>query len=121
MYKLLEELWFLKRDIISDDYDRALFRLAEEIPMQIHEYPTGKSVWTWQIPEKWTCKKAYIETIDGQRILDYENHPLHVVSYSLPIDQIVSKEKLLAHLHIHPSMPDAIPYVFKYYELKLIV
>ncbi len=116
MYELLEELWLLKRDIVSDDYDRALFRLAEEIPMQIHEYPTGKPVWTWQVPEKWTCKQAYIETLDGQRILDYKDHPLHVVSYSLPINQIVSKEELLAHLHIHPSRPDAIPYVFKYYE-----
>ena len=116
MYELLEELWFLKRDIISDDYDRALFRLAEEIPMQIHEYPTGKRVWTWRIPEKWTCKQAYIETSDGQRLLDYEDHPLHVVSYSLPINRIVTKEELLAHLHVHPSRADAIPYVFKYYE-----
>jgi len=116
MYELLEELWFLKRDIISDDYDRALFRLAEEIPMQIHEYPTGKRVWTWRIPEKWTCKQAFIEKLDGQRLLDYEDHPLHVVSYSLPINQIVTKEELLAHLHVHPSRADAIPFVFKYYE-----
>lgn len=116
MYELLEELWFLKRDIISDDYDRALFRLAEEIPMQIHEYPTGKTVWTWRIPEKWACKQAYIETLDGQRLLDYADHPLHVVSYSLPVNRIVTKEELLAHLHVHPSRPDAIPYVFKYYE-----
>ena len=116
MYELLEELWFLKRDIISDDYDRALFRLAEEVPMQIHEYATGKPVWTWRIPEKWACKQAYIETLDGQRILDFENHPLHVVSYSLPINRIITKEELLAHLHVHPSKPDAIPYVFKFYE-----
>jgi len=106
----------LKRDIISDDYDRALFRLAEEIPMQIHQYSTGKQVWTWHIPEKWTCKQAYIETLDGQRILDYEDHPLHVVSYSLPINRDVTKEELLAHLHVHPTRPEAIPYVFKYYE-----
>ena len=116
MYELLEELWFLKRDIISDDYDRALFRLAEEVPMQIHEYATGEPVWTWRIPEKWACKQAYIETLDGQRILDFENHPLHVVSYSLPINRIITKEELLAHLHVHPSKPDAIPYVFKFYE-----
>jgi aminopeptidase-like protein len=116
MYELLEELWLLKRDIISDDYDRALFRLAEEIPMQIHQYSTGKQVWTWHIPEKWTCKQAYIETLDGQRILDYEDHPLHVVSYSLPINRDVTKEELLAHLHVHPTRPEAIPYVFKYYE-----
>ena len=44
MMDLIEELWFLKRDIISDDYDRALQRLAEELPMTIHEVPSGSAV-----------------------------------------------------------------------------
>ena len=31
MIDLINELWFLKRDIVSDDFDRALHRLAEEV------------------------------------------------------------------------------------------
>ncbi len=116
MIELINELWRLKRDLISDDFDRALYRLAREVPMQIHEYPTGTRCWTWRIPEKWTCSEAYLETLDGQRLLDYANHPLHVVSYSLPFEGIVSREELLAHLHVHPTLPDALPFVFKYYE-----
>jgi len=116
MLDLINELWFLKRDIVSEDFDRALFRLAEEAPMQIHTYPTGETCWTWRVPEKWTCQEAYLETLDGQRLLDYAEHPLHVVSYSLPFEGEVGRAELLEHLHVHPWHPEAIPYVFKYYE-----
>lgn len=116
MLDLINELWFLKRDIVSDDFDKALYRLAEELPMQIHEYPTGETCWTWRVPEKWTCHEAYLETLDGQRLIDYADHPLHVVSYSLPHDGVVKLDELFKHLHVHPNLPDAIPFVFKYYE-----
>jgi len=124
MLELIEELWFLKRDIVSDDFDRALYRLAEEsdqssdstAEMTIHEYSSGQTCWTWQVPEKWTCHEAYLETLDGRRLIDYADHPLHVISYSLPFDGIVSRQELLKHLHVHPRLPEAIPFVFKYYE-----
>jgi aminopeptidase-like protein len=121
MMDLINELWFLKRDIVSDDFDRALYRLAKDISlsgseMKIHTYKTGEKCWTWHVPEKWICHEAYIETLDGHRLLDFTDHPLHVVSYSLPFEGIVSRQELLEHLHVHPRLPDAIPYVFKYYE-----
>ena len=46
--------------------------------MTIHEYPSGEPCWTWRVPEKWTCHEAYLETLDGNRLLDYADHPLHV-------------------------------------------
>jgi len=126
MMDLIQELWFLPRDLVSDGFDRALFRIAEEVPMKIHEYPTGEQCWTWKIPEKWTCKSAYIETLDGtyrpgaphpaNRLIDYDNHPLHVISYSLPFDGTITRQELLDHLHTHPRNKDAIPYVFKFYD-----
>jgi aminopeptidase-like protein len=121
MVELIQELWFLKRDLVSDGFDRALLRLAAEFastgsPMVIHEYPSGEPCWTWKVPEKWTCREAYLETLDGQRLIDYADHPLHVVSYSLPFEGIVSRAELLEHLHTHPRLPEAIPFVFKYYQ-----
>ncbi len=116
MYDLIQELWFLKRELVSDDFDRALYRLADEVPMTIHEYASGEPCWTWRVPEKWTCHEAYLETLDGKRLLDYADHPLHVISYSLPFEGVVSQEELLSHLHVHPRLPEAIPFVFKYYE-----
>jgi len=116
MFDLINELWFLRRDIVSDDFDRALQRLAQEVPMTIHAYPSGEPCWTWRVPEKWTCQEAYLETLDGIRLLDYADHPLHVVSYSLPFEGVVSRAELLEHLHVHPRLPEAIPFVFKYYQ-----
>ena len=69
MLDLIKELWFLKRDIVSDDFDKALYRLADEVPpssqtsVKIHEYPSSEQCWTWCVPEKWTCHEAYLETL----------------------------------------------------------
>jgi aminopeptidase-like protein len=41
---------------------------------------------------------------------------LHVVSYSLPFEGVVSRDELFRHLHVHPKEPDAIPFIFKYYD-----
>lgn len=116
MMGLIEELWYLKRDIVSEGYDSALLRLAREVPMRMHEYPIGTPCWTWVVPEKWTCDEAFLETLDGQRIIDVVNHPLHVVSYSLPFEGVVKRDDLMPHLHTHQRLPEAIPFVFKYYD-----
>lgn len=116
MMELIQELWFLKRDLVSDDYDRALARLGAEVPMTVHAVPSGAKIWTWTVPDKWTCREAWLETLDGQRLIDYADHPLHVVSYSQPFEGEISREDLLPHLHGHPQLPDAIPFVFKYYQ-----
>jgi aminopeptidase-like protein len=116
MLELIEELWFLERDLVSPGFDRALARIGEEIPMTIHEVPSGTKVWTWTVPNAWTCREAYLETLDGTRLIDSADHPLHVVSYSLPFEGEVSRAELLPHLHVHPQLPDAIPYVFKVYQ-----
>ncbi len=116
MLDLIQELWRLPRDLVSDAFDEALYRLAQEAPMKIHEYPTGKACWTWRIPEKWTCHEAYLETVDGKRIVDWSDNPLHLISYSLPFEGVVSRDELFRHIHTHPRLPEAIPYVFKYYD-----
>lgn len=116
MEELIIALWRLPRDIVSDGYDAALRALSTQVPMTIHEYPTGTECWTWLVPEKWTCQEAWLETLDGRRLFSYADNPLHVVSYSLPVDREVSREELFEHLHVHPGLPDAIPFVFKYYE-----
>jgi aminopeptidase-like protein/aminoglycoside N3'-acetyltransferase len=116
MAEMIDGLWRLPRHIVSDAYDAALDALATQLPMTIHEYPTGSECWSWLIPEKWVCHEAYLETLDGQRLFSHADNPLHVISYSLPFEGEVSREVLLEHLHVHPVLDDAIPFIFKYYE-----
>lgn len=112
---IVEELWRIPRDILSDGYDAALAGLAKVLPMTVHEYPTGTPCWTWIVPEKWTCHDARLETEAGEVLFSYADHPLHVMSYSLPVDRTMSRKELLQHLHIHPKIKNAIPFQFSYY------
>lgn len=116
MMQLINDEWYKRRDLISDGYDSSLNNISKIIPLEILEFPTGMKCWTWTIPEKWSVKEAYIEDLDGNRILDLKDHPLHIISYSLPIEKTISKEELLQHIHTNPKRPDAIPFEFKYYE-----
>lgn len=116
MEALIRSLWRLPRDLVSDGYDEALDALSSEIPMTIHEYPTGTECFTWIIPEKWTCNSARLENLAGDVLISYKDNPLHVVSYSLPFNGIVDRETLLGHLYTREDIPNAIPFVFKYYN-----
>lgn len=116
LMEIIKALWHLPRDIVSAGYDAALNALTHQVPMTIHEYATGTECWTWIIPEKWTCHEAYLETLGGKRLFSYADNPLHVISYSLPFEGEVSREELFDHLHVHPKIPEAIPFKFKYYE-----
>lgn len=141
MMDLIRGIWTLRRDLLSDGFDHALQRLATHFQpsaaagsiharqmvhgqhraaisgnLTIHCVPTGIKCWTWTVPDKWSVKRAYIKDQDGHPILDLKDHPLHVMSYSSPIDAMVSKRTLLEHLHTVPERPDAIPFRFSYYR-----
>lgn len=116
MIKLIEDLWRKQRNLVSDEYEESLQYISKIIPLKVHEIPSGTKCWTWTIPEKWSVSEAWIEDLEGNRLLDFKEHPLHIISYSLPINQIVSKDELMEHVHTNPNRPDAIPFEFKYYE-----
>jgi aminopeptidase-like protein len=141
MLQIIDELWSKARHIVSDEYDAALARLGDFLPLTIHEVPSGTQCWTWRVPNKWGCPEAWIEELPlpsgresgggtplasppnplsvperGSRLVDLADHPLHIVYGSLPFEGVVSREELRAHLHVCDERPEAIPYEFKYYE-----
>ncbi len=114
--KLINDLWHLERNIVSPGIDQAFAYLQDLLPMHLHEYPSGQNAWTWMIPEAWQCQEAWLEDMQGNRLIDYSDNPLHVISYSLPFEGTLSRDELLPHIHTHPRLPDAIPFMFKYYD-----
>jgi aminopeptidase-like protein len=68
------------------------------------------------VPERYVVREAYLELEDGGRILDFKDNPLHLVSYSLPVDKTLTFEELQPHLYYNEKRPHAIPWIFKYYE-----
>jgi aminopeptidase-like protein/aminoglycoside N3'-acetyltransferase len=114
--EMADALYALPRNLLSSGYDAALSSLNKQLPMTIHEYPSGTECFTWIVPEKWTCHEAALYDLDGKEVFSYKDHPLHVMSYSLSFDQEVSRKTLFKHLYTHPTLPEAIPFKFKYYE-----
>jgi len=117
MRELIEKLYYLNRAIVSDGFEEALDYIGSRIPLKIHRIPSGSRCFNWPIPQKWRIRGGYIEDTKGNRLLDYNNHMLHVIVGSLPIDRVVSREELFEHLHWLEDQPERIPYIFKYYEL----
>ncbi len=113
---LIRRVYPLNRALVSDDYDRALQIVGERLEMTVHEYPSGEQCWTWRIPQKWTVNEAWVEA-EGERIIDFADHPLHLWTGSLPVDMMVSREELVEHLAWQEDLPDAIPYRFNFYQL----
>jgi len=116
MKSLIDDIWYLERNLLSEGFDLALDRIKAELSLTVHEYPSGSEVWTWIIPEKWMCYEAYVERMNGERLIDFKKHPLHCASYSASFEGIVSREELFKHLHVHPELRDAIPFAWKYYK-----
>ncbi len=113
----IDKVWYQARDIVSDGYDQALNHIKELLPeMKIHKYPSGMETWSWIIPPKWNLKNAYIKSSEGKILVDMQDHPLHVVSYSTPISGKISGDELRKHLHTRPQCPKAIPFEFSYYQ-----
>lgn len=117
---ILEEIYPLHRTLASPGTEQALEIVKREMPSRVEfnikSYSPGSNVWTWVIPERYLVHEAYLETEEGERILDFVENPLHLVSYSLPVEKTLSWEELEPHLNYSEKLPDEIPWEFKYYE-----
>ncbi|MBD3166681.1 DUF4910 domain-containing protein [bacterium] len=114
MRELLKEIYPLRLAPVSADTDRAIERLHREIGGTIHEYPSGRDVNGWVVPQKWEVKRAQIRR-DGRLIYDGTAHPLGVIGYSSSFHGTVSLDELKRHVYYHKQLHDAIVYHYKLY------
>ncbi|MDX1419357.1 MAG: DUF4910 domain-containing protein [Rubricoccaceae bacterium] len=115
LYGWVEQLYPLHRSLTGDGLRASLELLAAQIPLTVHEVPTGTPVLDWTVPQEWGIRDAWIETAGGSRVVDLRDSPLHVVQYSTPVRARMTLAELRPHLHTLPERPDAIPYRTAYY------
>ncbi len=115
MHALMAELYPICRSITGDGFRRTLERLRREIPLEVREVPSGTRVFDWTVPREWNIRDAYVKNSRGERLIDFQEHNLHVVNYSVPIHRKMQLGELKKHLHTLPDQPDLIPYRTSYY------
>ncbi|OGO54951.1 MAG: peptidase M28 [Chloroflexi bacterium RBG_16_72_14] len=113
---MARRLFPIRRSLTGPGVRETLAVIGEHVPLAVHEVPTGTPVLDWTVPREWVLRDAWVEDLAGRRVIDLADHPLHALGYSTPIDAVVDREELLAHLHGLPDHPDWIPYRTAYYR-----
>lgn len=116
MHVFMADLFPVCRSIMGPGIRETLARIRERVPIVIHEVPSGTRVFDWTIPREWHIRDAYVANLHGERVVDFRQSNLHVMSYSIPIRKRISRAELFAHLHTDPAHPDWIPYRTSYYR-----
>ena len=115
LHRLMSDLYPICRSITGNGVRETLHRIQQILPLSIREVPTGTRVFDWTVPREWNVRDAWVKTLDGQRVIDFLESNLHVVSYSIPVRRRAALSELKGHLHTLPEHPTWIPYKTSYY------
>lgn len=113
---LLRRLFPICRSLTGNGVRETLRVLDETVPFDQTEIPSGTVCYDWMVPNEWNIADAFVADATGCRLIDFRENNLHVVSYSVPVDRVMSFAELRPHLHSLPAMPTAIPYRTSYYR-----
>jgi aminopeptidase-like protein len=116
MHALVRELYPLNRSVTGPGLRATVKRLGAIVPLEVTEVPSGTKVLDWSVPDEWSIKEAFIEHESGRRFAELRKSNLHIVSYSTPLDTMMTLEELRPHLHSLPEYPDWIPYHTSVYK-----
>lgn len=116
IHSLVRELYPICRSITGSGLRQTLARLKKDIPLELHEVPSGTQVFDWTVPREWNIRDAFVKNSRGERVIDFRRHNLHVMSYSIPVQRTMSLAELRPHLHTLPEQPELIPYRTSYYQ-----
>ncbi len=115
LYDCVTELYPLCRSLTGEGLRETLRRLQRQIPLVLHEVPSGTAVFDWTVPREWSIRDAFVKDARGERVIDFQRSNLHVVSYSVPVRRRMSLTELRPHLHTLPDRPDWVPYRASFY------
>ncbi|MES1219990.1 MAG: DUF2172 domain-containing protein, partial [Bacteroidota bacterium] len=116
LYRLATRLYPICRSITGNGVRETLNILKEFIAIQVSEVPSGTKVFDWSIPDEWNINDAYIKNANGERIVDFKKSNLHVLNYSIPVNEKIRLDELKKHLFTIPENPDWIPYRTSYHN-----
>jgi aminopeptidase-like protein len=116
LHRFATRLYPICRSISGAGVRQTLALIRERIPLTVHEVPSGTRVYDWEIPQEWNIEDAAVIAPDGRRVIDFQAHNLHIVSYSEPVQATLTLGELSPRLHVRPDRPEWIPYRTSYYQ-----
>jgi aminopeptidase-like protein len=116
LHAFAASLYPICRSITGNGVRATLRAVSERIPLTVHEVPSGTRVFDWEVPLEWNIEDASVRDPDGRRVVDFQAHNLHLMSYSEPMSCSLPLEELSSHLHSSPEHPQWIPYRTSYYR-----
>jgi len=111
-----DRLFPINRSLTGNGNRETLKILSEVVDLQMNEVPSGTNCFDWTVPPEWNVKEAWIKKSSGETVVDFEEHNLHLLGYSVPFKGQLSLHDLEPHLFSIPDKPDAIPYRTSYYS-----
>lgn len=114
--KYFDRLWPITRSLTGNGNRETLSILSEIVPLNIIEIPSGTTCLDWIVPPEWNVREAWIKDSRGNEVVNFKNHNLHLVGYSIPVNETMSFDALREHLYTLAEQPDVIPYVTSYYK-----
>lgn len=116
MHKFMVELYPICRSITGEGVRETIRAIRKRIPLEMHEVPSGTKVFDWTVPLEWNVTDAYVMNREGNRVIDFKAHNLHLMSYSAPVRKKMLLAELSPHLFTLPDHPEWIPYRTSYYK-----
>jgi aminopeptidase-like protein len=109
LFEFASRLYPICRSITGNGVRQTLRMIGERIPLSVTEVPSGSRVFDWKVPLEWNIEDAAVTDPDGRRVVDFQAHNLHIVSYSEPMDAVLPLEELAPRLYSIPDHPGRIP------------
>ena len=117
LIKIGKKLFPIHRSLTGKGNIKTLTILKSYVPqLKIKHFKTNAKVYDWKIPNEWSVSQAYVCDKFGKKIIDFKKNNLHLISYSQYFNKKIKKEELIKHLHSHPYLKKAIPYITSYYK-----
>jgi len=117
IFKLAKKIFPFNRSLTGRGNILTLVELKKTFKdLKIKKIRSDTKVFDWKVPLEWNVTKASIRETNGRTVVDFKKNNLHLISYSQPINKVISFKKLKKHLYYLKEIPDAIPYRTTYYN-----
>jgi len=89
--RVFSDLFPINRSLTGRGVHETFDYLLNNFPLhgEIKSVPSGTKVFDWIVPDEWNVDDGYILNGAGEKIVDFKESNLHVMSYSAPVDRIV--------------------------------